>query len=449
MSGGRGVALIAAAKVELEPVGYTEAEYTVSGAATAYQAVGDLPADGRFQLEPSTSADYATRIVVRRPADAADFDGTVIVEWLNVSSGADAAPDFTYLADEILRQGHAWVGVSAQRIGIEGGPVAVQAPGAELVGAGKGLRAFDAERYGALRHPGDAYSYDLYTQVARALRTPGAVDPLDGLDVERLVAVGESQSAFALTTYANGVQPLTHQYDAFLIHSRGGSAAPLGVPDAGIDIAGSIGGAATLVRDDLDVPVMIVQTETDVLGVLNYLPARQPDSELLRLWEIAGTAHADRFQLGPVEAALGCPTPINAGQQTFVLRSALRHLIAWSSGGDAPPEAERLAIDPAATPPAYVLDELGNVKGGVRTPAVDAAVDVLSGLPGAGASVICILMGQTLPIAPDLLAARYATPDAYVDDYTAAANAAIDAGFILSDDLDQVLAEADPTRIAG
>ena len=152
MSGGRGVALIAATKVELEPVGYTEAEYTVSGTATAYQAVGDLPADGRFQLEPSTSADYATRIVVRRPADAADFDGTVVVEWLNVSSGADAAPDFTYLADEIIRQGHAWVGVSAQRIGIEGGPVAVQAPGAELVGAGKGPRSFDADRYGA--HPG-------------------------------------------------------------------------------------------------------------------------------------------------------------------------------------------------------------------------------------------------------------------------------------------------------
>ena len=116
------------------------------------------------------------------------------------------------------------MGVSAQRIGIEGGPVAVQAPGAELMGAGKGLRTFDADRYGALKHPGDAYSYDLYTQVGRALRAPGAVNPLDGLEVERFVAVGESQSAFALTTYVNGVQPLTEQFDAFLIHSRGGAA---------------------------------------------------------------------------------------------------------------------------------------------------------------------------------------------------------------------------------
>ena len=43
----------------------------------------------------------------------------------------------------------------------------------------------------------------------RALREPGATDALGGLEPERVLAVGESQSAFALTTYVNGVQPLT------------------------------------------------------------------------------------------------------------------------------------------------------------------------------------------------------------------------------------------------
>ena len=70
-------------------------------------------------------------------------------------------------------------------------------------------------------------SYDLYTQVGRALRASDATNPLADLDVERLLAVGESQSAFALTTYVDGVQPLTNQFDGFLIHSRGGAAAPL------------------------------------------------------------------------------------------------------------------------------------------------------------------------------------------------------------------------------
>ena len=66
-----------------------------------------------------------------------------------------------------------------------------------------------------------------------------------------------------------------------------------------------------MVRDDLDVPVIVVQTETDLLGHLNYLPARQPDSEWLRLWEVAGTSHADKFQIGEFEDFLGCPGPVN------------------------------------------------------------------------------------------------------------------------------------------
>ncbi len=45
-------------------------------------------------------------------------------------------------------------------------------------------------------------------------------------------AVGESQSAFALTTYVDGVQPLTKAFDGFLVHSRGGAGLGLALPDA-------------------------------------------------------------------------------------------------------------------------------------------------------------------------------------------------------------------------
>ena len=72
----------------------------------------------------------------------------------------------------MTRQGHAWVGVSAQLIGVEGGPVLVVAPGAEGL-AGKGLKAIDPARYGSLEHPGDGFSFDIFTQVARALREGG------------------------------------------------------------------------------------------------------------------------------------------------------------------------------------------------------------------------------------------------------------------------------------
>ncbi len=152
-------------------------EYAVAGTADAYSTKGAYPEDGKIALTPTTSAPYKTRIVVRRPKDPADFSGTVVVEWLNVSGGLDASPDWTYAADELVRNGDAWVGVSAQQIGVEGGPVAVMTPVSEAGGAGKGIKAQDPARYSTLHHPGDAYSYDIYTQVARALRSPGERRP--------------------------------------------------------------------------------------------------------------------------------------------------------------------------------------------------------------------------------------------------------------------------------
>jgi len=449
LTGGNGRFLLTASTgPDLAAAGYTETEFAASGTATAYTQDGELPADGRLALRPTTSAPYSTRVVVRRPATDAAFNGTMVVEWLNVSSGADASPDYAYLSDELVRKGYAWAGVSAQRIGIEGGDVAVPVSLGIDTGAGKGIRTIDPERYGALRHPGDAYSYDIFTQIGRALRGDSAPGPAtDGLEVDRVLAVGESQSAFALTTYANGVQPLTDAFDGFLIHSRGGAGAPLGAPDSGIDITSTVLGPPTLLRTDLDVPTIVVQTETDVLGILNYSPSRQPDTDRLRVWEVAGTAHADRFQIGPVESALGCAGPINNGQQAFVMRAALRDLDEWAAGGDAPPTAEPLAIEESSGSPEFVLDDVGNVTGGVRTPAVEAPTAVLSGLPAEGASIICILMGSTSPLPAEQLATRYPEPDDYATAWAAATDATIDAGFFLPEDRAAIIADARPTGL--
>ncbi|MBI2710366.1 MAG: hypothetical protein HYX34_11830 [Actinobacteria bacterium] len=450
MTGGNGT-FLAEARPEsgLGAAGFTEAEYTASGTATSYRSKGKLPTDGRFDLEADSTAPYSTRIVVRRPKRASRFNGTVVVEWLNVSAGFDAPAEYVYLRDEILRRGYAWVGVSAQLIGVEGGPTAVSVPGGAESGAGKGLRRLDPARYGKLRHPGDAFSYDIFTQVARALRQPGGVDALGGLTAERLLAVGESQSAFLLTTYVDGVQPLTRAFDGFLLHSRGGAPAPLGRPGGSVDIASSLSGAPTRIRTDLGVPVITVETETDVLGILGFLPARQPDGNRFRLWEVAGTAHADKYQLGDREATLGCPLPVNRGQQHAVLKAALRHLATWASGGAAPPKAPRLETREAGAAPTFVLDDVGNVRGGVRTPAVDAPVDILSGLAPPGSSVICLLLGSTRPIPDAVLARRYRSADAYLGQYRAALDRTIAAGFVLPDDRGALLREAAPSRVAG
>ena len=445
LTGGKGIQLIAAvAGPDLSKVGYSESEFSASGTAHAYAAKVDLPPDGKFALTPTTSAAYKTRIVVRRPESAAKFNGTVVVEWLNVSGGLDASPDWTYTADEIIRSGAAWVGVSAQQIGIEGGTVAVMTPVSALGGAGLGIRKIDPARYDSLHHPGDAYSYDIFTQVARALRTPGKVDALGKLSPKYLLADGESQSAFMLTTYADGVQPLTSAFDGFLIHSRGGAAAPLGKPDKGIDIAGTIGGKPTRIRTDLDVPVIMVETETDVAGLLNYLPAAQPDTDRIRLWEVAGTSHVDRYQLGSIGDQFGCSVPINNGPHHFVMQAALHGLVTWVDDGKSPPKAPRFAIAGKK----YVLDKNGNAKGGIRTPLVDVPVDVLSGLPAEGGSVACLLSGRTIPLSVTQLTALYPNRAAYLADFTKSTDAAIASGFVLAADRGELLKMAQPNRIS-
>ena len=437
LEGGMGVHLPSGSSSSL-PDGWVEEEYAIEGTAVAYQ--GSLPADGRATLCEATTADYRTRVVTRRPADAATFSGTVVVEWLNVSGGVDAGPDFTYLADELVRRGHAWVGVSAQHISIEGGPVLVSAPGGEAAGAGVGLRKIDPARYGSLHHPGDAFSYDIYTQVGRLLRGAGLLGPLTP---KHLLAVGESQSAFLLTTYVNGIQPLAGQYDGFLIHSRGGGAAPLGEAGAGVELIDAILGEPMQIREDLAVPVFVVETETDVLFLLGYQAARRPDGDRFRAWEVAGAAHADLYLLGAAAELFDCPLPVNDGPAHFVAKAALRHLVAWVEDGTAPPAADLLQVDGAD----YARDDDGIALGGIRTPLVDVPLDTLSGAPQEGA-VACMLFGSTTPLAPDRVAELYASPEAYLDAYAAAADAAVEAGFALDDDRGALMDMADPSRVA-
>ena len=428
---------------DLAGAGYVEHELRVTTSACSYTSeVEPLPADGRFELHEGPAAEVVTRVVVRRPADPGRCSGILVLEWLNVSSGSDAAPSYGFLGPEIVRQGHVWAGLSAQSAGVETAPALVEVGGDAGIVL-QGLRQADPERYGSLHHPGDAHSYDLFTAVARALRTPQPDSPTADLDVSHVLAVGESQSAYTLTTYVNGVQPVERAIDGFFIHSRGGPCAPLDGPGGRIDLEARRRDPAVRIRDDLDVPVLVLETETDVLGHLDFFPARQADTDLLRLWEVAGAAHADRSLVGDFEVVLGCDEPVNRGQQRFVVRAALRWLVEWVIGDGTPPTADRLeVIDGDGQPARYAVDDLGNVLGGVRTPSVDVAAETLSGLTAPGASHVCRLFGRTISVPDDVLRQRYPSVDDYRRRYEQATDDAIAAGFVLAEDRDEVLADA-------
>jgi hypothetical protein len=88
--------------VDLGPRGYVEQEFFVEGTARAYEPAGPLGQDGRWNVQSTTTAPYRTRVLVRRPKDPAKFNGVVEVEWLNVSGGLDAAPDWGLGSAELL-----------------------------------------------------------------------------------------------------------------------------------------------------------------------------------------------------------------------------------------------------------------------------------------------------------------------------------------------------------
>ena len=419
---------------------YVDSEWAMSGTAAGYVPIA-TPEDGHWAVEQADAAPFTTRIVLRRPEDPARFSGVAVVEWLNVSSGEDAAPDYRYLAEEIVRRGHLWVGLSAQQVGVEGGRATVAVEGVGDAEIGGGLKAHDV-RYAGLTHPGDRYCYGILTELLRSLRDGGG--PWADLDVTTVLAVGESQSAYALTTYANAVHPLVRAADGFLVHSRGGAAMSLGEPGRQIDLGSDRSGDAVRLRTDLDVPVMVVQAETDVLSSrLWYLPARQPDHDRLRTWEVAGTAHADLWQIGDFESFLGGHDPVNRGQQGYVARAALRRLEEWVRTGTPPPAAPPLEVSEEAEP-AFVTDVVGNVRGGVRTPVVDAPVQVHSGMAAPDAPALVLLFGRTLPADPVVLASLYADRASYLAAYRQATDRAIATGFMLAEDREAVLAEARP-----
>jgi hypothetical protein len=425
------------------PAGYEVSEYVASGAATSYRADGALSSDGRWNFVPDSSASYRTRVVVRRPTDPKRFSGTVVVEWLNVSGGVDAGPDFDTLQEEITRAGDVWVGVSAQVIGVMGGPVLVTAPGGSDL-AGKGLVNIDPARYGTLEHPGDGYSFDIYTQVARAIRHGGV--PLGGLQPQRLIAAGESQSAYALVTYIDGVAPLTHAFDGYFVHSRGASGLPLAAPGQPAGLVDALSAGPAIFRTDQDVPILDAQTESDT-GLLDSLAARQPDDAHFRLWEVAGTAHADAHLLGSTADQLDCGLPVNNGPMHVVAKAALHALDQWIRTGTPPPSAPRYGIT-ADTNPQVQRDADGIVVGGIRTPPVDAPVDALSGVVAPDASIICVLSGSTKPLTSERLAQLYSSRADYLQRYNTDADHAIAAGYVLAPDRDALLAYAQPERVA-
>ncbi|MBV8950115.1 MAG: hypothetical protein JOZ99_04515, partial [Actinobacteria bacterium] len=287
VTGGNGIFFVGSTLFDTSAVGYQQNEFFLSGNAKSYTSDRPLSQNGKWDVEPATTAPYKTRMVVYRPADPRKFNGTVFVEWLNISGGIDAGAVWLSGHDQLIREGAAYIGVTVQAGGINGVPGSLGG----VSGFGAGLKKIDPVRYGSLQHPGDSYSYDIFTQAGEAIRESSSLI-LGGLRPRSVLALGESQSAIRMTTYLDAIAPSTHVWDGYLVYSRGGAGAALSQsPQTTITPP-----TPTLIRTDLRQPVLIFTTEADLL-LLGYVSARQPDTRRIRDWEVAGTAHDDTYGL--------------------------------------------------------------------------------------------------------------------------------------------------------
>jgi hypothetical protein len=432
---------------DLAALGYRQEEFFLEGDATRYVpgAGSELVANGRWAVEPAGTAPFRTRMVVLRPEDPVAFNGTVLVLWNNVSAGYENFGGGD--SPEVFEGGYAVAAVSAQRVGVHGTGDNPQ-----------GLVAWDPERYGSLSIAGDDYSYDIFTQAAGCVapgRSLEGVDPMGGLDVRRLVAMGASQSAARLATYLNAVQPTEGLFDAFFLLLHFGGGTPLEVGDVVMTVqAAATDGSSPripeglhLLRDDLGVPVMVVNTECEATSCIGV---RQPDTDGYRYWEIAGASHVSlqgiRSSAPRMERDFGFSIPIgenmlavNQVSPAPVVDAALHHLQAWMTDGVAPPVQP--PIEFAGSPPEIVRDEHGIARGGIRLPQVDVPVAHDSAIQQAP-DVFARLVGFHEAFPVEKVRECYGTRERYLDLYAQAALSAQKSSVILGRDVEPLIDEA-------
>ncbi|HTU78257.1 MAG TPA: alpha/beta hydrolase domain-containing protein [Solirubrobacteraceae bacterium] len=459
--------------------GYVEKEFKMSGTTNVYRESGLWGSNGDWGISVSQSnVPYTTRLLVRYPTNPAKFNGTVIFEWTNVTTGGDQDPVWAQIGEEAVRQGYAFVGVTAQKAGME-----------DLV-------RWDPTRYAGLGDSNDGQSYSIFTQAAEAVKADSAT-LLGGLTPKKLIGMGDSQSAFRVDTYVNAFQPVTDAFNGFIAVGRAVTAAPLG---NGL-IATSPFPAD--IRTNNTAPFIQLNTQGDIVE-LDAAAARQPDNTDLRTWELPGASHIDAHEASyevetiareeptvPVPQCIfgtpieGTGTALDGVNQTDnmalyeVENAAMMDMQKWLvDGTPAPKEPSQIST----TPVFFGLYDLVNSNqygvgnGGIRLAEAEVPTEEYSvinfskpsqesldpitlfeelksafeaaetgsisnsELRSAG---LCLLSGYFYDLSSSKLKSLYPTAASYAAKYKTVTEAAESAGFITPDDAAEAIANAE------
>ncbi|HRZ41630.1 MAG TPA: alpha/beta hydrolase domain-containing protein [Bacteroidales bacterium] len=407
--------IFSASTVELSSYGYLEEEFFLIGNARRF----DFDANPGFAVPVDSLYPYKTRIIVRRPVASEKFNGTVVVEWLNVSNMLDLDPGWYQSSEHLMRSGYAWVGVSVQRDGIHNQT---------------GLRNWNPERYGSLDVTVDSallqdqIGFDIFSQAIMALKSAQKIRPLGTFKPEIIIAMGYSQSALWLTGYHNYIQSLTKIIDGFMII-----------------------GAGEKLKTDIHGKVFKINSETDLI-LLGQVDSRQPDNEKIVTWEFSGTSHADKRFLDFYSASLkrdfGNFSPINCDLPLcsvipiyYGYAAALDHMNQWIREEIAPPPGIQMPVLQAVPEVIIGRDTLGNAFGGIRLPQFDVPTGMNSGI-NTGQNWFCQFYGTHKTFDQRTLKSLYATHQEYMQKFTESVQRNLKDGYILEADTIRMLNEA-------
>ncbi len=397
---------------------------------------------------------YATTVCVRRPRDVARFSGSVIAEPLHVHG---IAPIWIYTAPYILRSGHAWVEITAQKTTLDmhvkpSNPARYD----DLHIEGPDSSDFDLDpRLGDPATAGDFWSElirrnrassQILAQVGAALRAPHG--PFAGWDVRNVLLTGHSQTGSVTSYYIDEAHDEERLDDGASVYD---GYFPSGFPyDA---------------FHDVDVPIVQVMSDGDVaLPDYSFRPGyggrkyRRDDSDepgdRFRLYELAGVPHMGtrqapfddislwQSQHGEDAAREGVALGprMNSLPHFELFAMCLDHLVQWVANGTVPPRAERLEVGPDGF---FAKDEHGNTRGGVRCVQLDVPHSTYHANPTKpDGTPSYITVGTEESFDAEQLGALYGDKPHYLEQFDRRLDELIGAGWLLSDDADEMRREA-------
>lgn len=407
--------------------------------------------------EDAAGRRYTTQVFVRRPRDPAKFSGVVVVEPLHIHR---IAPIYMYSSPYMLRSGHAWACVAAQKTALDTHvkPTAPEryarlniesegaAPGAAIDPTAPPFVGVDcatrAAWWGEFNRLNQATS-TILAQVGAALRASSG--PFGGFSVDHLILAGHSQTGFVTTNYMRSAHPSQRLADGSPVFDgffpSGWPKGPLGPCDVPV--------VQTMCDGDISDPDF--SFEPGYEGRTYRRDDGDAPDDRFRLYELAGMPHSGTryppfsdpgfWRQVPNAAAHTLPAaPImNSLPHHELFDVTLHHLVEWVSKGVTPPRGERIDIGPDGHP---VRDVHGNTMGGVRCAQLDVpraayqANPLTDGKPSFGT------VGTEVPFDKAEMQRLYGDPASYVARFERRLEELIREGWLLADDAGEMRREA-------